>query len=119
MGGSGGGPPPPSIGFAPGFGADAFTSMPRNHHAAAHRVEAGVLPRWNPATAALFQREGVALVENPVATFDHQLRGPIGVKGFYGQINGRDVVLMIFKTGPDQGKVATALVPSAAQKARW
>lgn len=37
----------------------------------------------------------------------------------FALLNGRDVVLMIFKTGPDQGKVATAFVPSAAQKAGW
>ncbi len=94
MGGSGGGPPPPSIGFAPGFGADAFTSMPRNHHAAAHRVEAGVLPRWNPPY--LFEPSKMPCSVWACCSASGIEVEPPGLDDSFGYV-GRDVLLKLHR----------------------
>ena len=41
------------------------------------------------------------------------------MKGFIGNINGKDVAIMVYKEGPLQGQIATAVVPSSAQLVNW
>ncbi len=107
-----------SISFAPGLGRSAFATD-RLQHAARHLIDAGILPKWSKSTGELFVEIGSQIVENPSATFDYVLRAGQAVKGFVGQVNGATVVIFLFSAGPNAGKVATAVVPSANQIIQW
>ena len=77
------------------------------------------MPNWSKATGKRFAELGSNIVENPSATFNHTLRGGQRVKEFLGQVEGKDVAIMIFRDGKNQGKVATSVVPSANQLKNW
>jgi hypothetical protein len=51
--------------------------------------------------------------------FDHVLRGDFSVKSFYGKYNGRDLIFYIYKSGPNQGQIATSIIPSLQQMAKF
>ncbi|MDA8139246.1 MAG: hypothetical protein M0036_11400 [Desulfobacteraceae bacterium] len=106
------------IAFAEDTGKSAFTPD-RLQHASRHLIDAGVLPNWSKTTAQQFTELGSKILENPIATFDHVLKGGHAVKGFIGKMNGKDVAMMVFKEGPLQGKLATAVVPTAEQMTKW
>jgi hypothetical protein len=106
------------VSFTEGAGKSAFTAN-RLQHASRHLIDAGVFPNWSTATGQKFIEVGSRILESPTATFDHVLRGGQPVKGFMGNINGKDVALMIYKEGPLKGQIATAVVPSSAQLANW
>ncbi len=106
------------IGYAAGEGASAFTPD-RLQHASHHLIKEGLLPNWSKATAQKFIEMGTHIVENPKATFDHVLKGPLAVKGFIGEVAGKKVAILVYKEGKDAGKVATAIVPSPQQLANW
>ena len=106
------------IGFAKGTARSAFTPN-RLQHASRHLTDAGLLPNWSKATAEKFVEIGSNILENPKATFDHVLKGGHKVKGFIGEVNGKKVAFMVFKDGPHKGQVATSVVPTAQQLAKW
>jgi filamentous hemagglutinin len=107
-----------SVAFAEGAGKSAFTAN-RLQHASRHLIDAGVFPNWSTATGQKFIEVGSRILESPTATFDHVLRGGLPVKGFMGSINGKYVAIMVYKEGPLQGQIATAVVPSSVQLANW
>jgi RHS repeat-associated protein len=107
-----------AIGFAEGLGRTAFTPN-RLQHASVHLTDAGLLPNWSKKTGELFTEMGSAVLEKPLATFDHTLRGGAATKGFYGKVAGKDVVFFVFKEGKYQGQVATAITPTAEQLRKW
>jgi len=41
------------------------------------------------------------------------------VNGYIGNVNGTDVAILVFTDGVNQGKVATAIVPSQNQLNNW
>jgi hypothetical protein len=107
-----------AIGYAEGTAGSAFVRE-RLQHASRHLTESGLLPGWSGKEGGqLFVKMGVEILENPMKTFDHILGG-VKAKGFYGQINGEDVVFLVYKEGERAGQIATAFVPSAAQIAQW
>jgi hypothetical protein len=105
------------IGFAKGTAESALTPN-RLQHASRHLTDAGILPNWSKATGEQFKQIGTQILENPIKTFDHVLGGT-PVKGFLGNVNGQNVVMFVYKSGPYQGQIATSIVPSAAQAAKW
>lgn len=84
--------------------------------------EQGVLP-GNPgskASRALAKTEVTNLLENPLKTFDHVMKkGGLRVKGFFGKINGKDVVVFVSKEAKgkkiQQGELVTSFTPTPQQ----
>jgi RHS repeat-associated protein len=107
-----------AIGFAPGTASSALTPD-RIQHASRHLTEAGILSNWSKATGRKFVDLATKILENPTKSFDHVLTGGFEAKGFSGVVNGYNVVVFVFKTGEYAGKVATAIVPTAIQAAKW
>lgn len=112
-----GGTPGRAIGLARGEAISAFADV-RLQHASRHLTDAGLLPKWNKSTGEKFKEIGVPILESPSKTFDHTLGGT-PVKGFVGTVQGKTVVLFVFKSGSYQGQVATAVVPSSKQALAW
>jgi RHS repeat-associated protein len=106
------------IGFAEGDGVSALTPQ-RLQHGTRHLVEAGVLPAWSGKKSPQLIHDALApLLEHPTATFDHVLGGR-AVKGFLGEVGSQNVAAMVFKEGPYQGQLATAVIPTPAQLLMW
>ena len=107
-----------TIGFTKGTGQFPFHNMGRANHASRHLTDAGLLPNWNKSTYESFKKMGQNILENPLKTFDHKL-GEKVVKGFYGKVDGKDVVFFIFKEGKHQTQVATSVIPTPTQMKNW
>ncbi|GAA3594622.1 RHS repeat-associated core domain-containing protein [Kribbella ginsengisoli] len=106
------------IGFAEGEGATALTAR-RLQHGSVHLTESGILPAWSgKKSPELIRRALVPILEHPTATFDHQL-GATPVKGFLGEIEGKQVAVFVFKSGKYQGELASAFVPTENQLTFW
>lgn len=75
------------------------------------------------AAREAFKGYATNILENPIKTFDHVMKqGGQSVKGFYGQINGRDVVMFVAKEPSGKiraGELVTTIVPSPQQAANW
>lgn len=107
-----------AIGFAPGEAASALTAN-RLQHATDHLVKAGIFPRWRGSSSPQLIREAlIPILENPTATF-HNTLGTTAVRGFIGEINGRQVAVQIFSEGPYKGQIATSVVPTLNQLVKW
>jgi hypothetical protein len=108
-----------AIGFAPGEGASALTAG-RLQHGTRHLTDMGVLPAWSGSKSPQIIRESLgSVLERPTSTFDHVLRGGTRVEGFLGEVNGQRVAVFVFKEGPYQGQLASSVVPSPSQLAKW
>ncbi|HYX37136.1 MAG TPA: polymorphic toxin-type HINT domain-containing protein, partial [Oligoflexus sp.] len=107
-----------AVGYAAGVAKSAFTPD-RLQHASRHLIDDGILPNWSKATAQKFTEMGTKILEAPIKTFDHVLRGNNPVKAFYGVVDGKDIVVMVYKSGVDQGKVATAVQATSQQVQNW
>ncbi|MGU3292538.1 putative T7SS-secreted protein [Williamsia sp. M5A3_1d] len=108
----------PRVGFAEGT-ADSVLSSDRLQHGTRHLTEAGLLPSWSGRTSPGLIRDLLTpILEHPSATFEHTLGGT-RVRGFVGQLDDRAVALFVYEEGAMQGKLATSIVPSAAQWAKW
>ncbi|HSR54183.1 MAG TPA: RHS repeat-associated core domain-containing protein [Acidobacteriota bacterium] len=106
------------IGFASGKGISALTPN-RLQHGTRHLTGAGLLPPWRGSSSPQIIRDTLApILENPINTFSHNLRGT-AARGFVGEIDGRRVVILVFSEGPFQGQLATAFVPTTNQLAQW
>lgn len=82
-------------------------------------TDEGVLPAWRGKNSPEITRDALSSVlENPSATFDDVLGGT-AVKGFIGEVSGTRVAVMVFKSDPCTGHLATSVVPSANQLATW
>lgn len=107
-----------TIGFAKGTGIAAFANKSRSQHAARHLTDAGILPNWSNVTYERFKEIGVNIVENPLKSFDHKL-GETAVRGFHGKVNGKDVVMFLYKEGSYITQIATSVVPTPQQMKNW
>lgn len=108
----------PVIGFAPGEGVSALTPG-RLQHGTAHLSEKGILPAWSGRNSPQLIRDTLSpILENPTATFNNTLGGT-QVKGFIGTVNGQTVAVQIYAEGPLAGQLATSVVPTANQLAKW
>jgi hypothetical protein len=109
---------PPAIGFAPGEGVSALP-LHRLQHGTEHLRQAGLLPNWRGSTSPQLIRDTLSpILENPTATFDNVLGGT-RVKGFIGEIDGQQIAVQVFKEGPDQGHLATSVIPTPNQLVKW
>ncbi len=108
----------PAVGFAEGLGHTALTPG-RLQHGTKNLTKAGVLPAWSGKTSpGIIERAFTPILEHPAATFDHTLGGT-RVRGFLGDINGKQVAAFVYKEGPYQGQLASSFVPSANQLKMW
>jgi hypothetical protein len=108
----------PAIGFAEGLAESALT-LNRLQHGSKNLTKAGILPGWSGTRSPEIVREALApILEHPTATFDHTLGGT-RVRGFLGDLGGKQVVVFVFKEGPFQGQLASSSVPSPNQLKMW
>ena len=90
-------------------------------HASRHLIDSGLIDASPNSRAAreAFQTIGTEILTNPVRTFDHVMaRGGQAVKGYYGQIDGVDVIIYIAKEPHGSirtGDIVTSIVPTAQQ----
>ena len=106
-----------TCGFTIDTVADAFTGMRADGgHAIRHLMDEGFIPNAGSLASrtGLFQNLTKGILTNPTATFNWNLRG-LPVRGFMGTIDGKNVWVMVAKSGRYQGKVVTSFVPDATQ----
>jgi len=116
---------PRAIGYAPGTAATAVTKVSRIDHAGRHLAEFGVIAgnQGSSTFREAVRSNAIRILENPLKTFDHIMsQGGQAVKGFYGMIEGKDVVFFVAKEARgkiDAGDLVTAIVPSPQQIINW
>lgn len=111
----------PPIGFAPGLAQQALQHRARLQHASRHLRAEGLLPKnWNDGPVKESFVKGLTqILEHPLHTFDHTLRGPAAARGFVGSFNGRTVVAFVYKQGHHVGQIATVVLPKGYQLKLW
>ncbi|MDP1563558.1 MAG: polymorphic toxin-type HINT domain-containing protein [Pirellulaceae bacterium] len=112
-----------AIGFAKGTADDAVRNVGRVDHAGRHLSDFGVIAgnKSSKAFREAVRSNAVRILENPQKTFDHVMRGQ-QVKGFYGMIDGKQVVFFVAKEAKGKigiGELVTAVVPSPQQIINW
>ena len=110
-----------AIGFSEDTARAALSNIGRVDHSARRLIEAGVITANSGSKAArqAFQEIGQVILTNPEKTFDHVMaQGGQAVKGFYGKVNGVDVIIFVAKEGVGKvgvGDIVTAIKPSVQQ----
>jgi hypothetical protein len=88
-------------------------------HGTRHLTEEGILPNWSGKNSpALIEQKLTPILEHPDATFD-TFTGKDPAKGFLGEIDGQKVAVLVYKEGPNQGKLATSYVARPNQLRKW
>jgi len=89
-------------------------------HAMRHLIDEGLVPNAGSlaSRAQAFERLTSPILRSPAASFDWRLGGT-AARAFAGEAGGRQVVVFVAKEGPYQGRVLSAIVPDAAQIAKW
>ncbi|WP_256574731.1 polymorphic toxin-type HINT domain-containing protein, partial [Pseudomonas sp. PA15(2017)] len=109
------------VGFSDDAAKSALSNVGRVDHSARHLIDAGIITANSGSKAArqAFHEIGQAILTNPTKTFDHVMtQGGQAVKGFYGKVNGSDVVIFVAKEPRGKiaaGDIVTAIKPSAQQ----
>jgi RHS repeat-associated protein len=107
------------VGFATGEAASALTTH-RLQHATRHLVDKGLLPVWQGTKSPALIRQTLGpLLENPIASADDVTQAGLRVKVFISELGGEKIAISIFKEGHYRGEIATAVVASTAQLAKW
>lgn len=111
----------PPVGFAPGLAQQALQHRDRLQHASRYLRAEGLLPKnWNDGPVKdAFVKGMTHILEHPVHTFDHTLRGPAAARGFVGTFNGQTVVAFVYKQGHLVGQIATVVLPKGYQFKLW
>ncbi|MBB4868245.1 filamentous hemagglutinin [Pseudomonas nitritireducens] len=110
-----------SIGFTEDAAKSALSNLGRVDHSARHLIDAGIITANSGSKAAreAFQNIGQVILTSPSKTFDHVMtQGGQAVKGFYGKIDGNDVVIFVAKEARGKisaGDIVTAIKPSPQQ----
>jgi RHS repeat-associated protein len=110
-----------AIGYSDDAVRAALSNVGRIDHASAHLIDAGLITANAGSKAArqAFKEMAQSILTNPTKTFDHVMsRGGQSVKGFYGQVNGKNVVIFIAKETKGKvqaGDIVTAYTPSSQQ----
>ncbi|WP_275628639.1 DUF637 domain-containing protein [Pseudomonas sp. 273] len=109
------------VGFSDDAAKSALSNVGRVDHSARHLIDAGIITANSGSKAArqAFQEIGQIILTNPAKTFDHVMtQGGQAVKGFYGKIDGNDVVIFVAKESRGKiavGDIVTAIKPSSQQ----
>lgn len=109
------------VGFSEEAAKAALSNIGRVDHSARHLIDAGVITANSGSKAAreAFQEIGETILTSPAKTFDHVMaQGGQRVKGFYGNIDGNDVVIFVAKEARGKiaaGDIVTAITPSPQQ----
>ena len=109
------------MGFSDDAAKSALSNVGRVDHSARHLIDAGIITANSGSKAArqAFHEIGQTILTNPTTTFDHVMKqGGQAVKGFYGKVNGSDIVIFVAKEPLGKiavGDIVTAMKPSAQQ----
>tara|TARA_R110002095_G_scaffold97122_2_gene85026 strand:+ start:8584 stop:10779 length:2196 start_codon:yes stop_codon:yes gene_type:complete len=120
-------PPKPkkNISFVKGEGKDAVKNIGRVDHAGRHLSDFGVIAgrQGTKAFREAVRKAIIDILENPIKTFDHVMKqGNHAVKGFYGKIDGKDVVVFVAKEPRGKinaGDLVTTVTPTPQQMINW
>jgi hypothetical protein len=112
-----------ATGFAKGTAIDAVRNLGRIDHAGEHLFEQGIIAgtKGSKAFREAVRSHAIRILEDPLKTFDHVIGGQ-QVKGFYGMIDGRQVVFFIAKEPRGKigvGELVTAYMPGPQQIINW
>lgn len=116
---------PNNIWIAKGTASDAITNVGRVDHAGRHLSDFGVIAgkQGSPAFRDAVRSVVIDILENPIKKFDHVMaQGGQAVKGYYGKINGKDVVIFVAKEARGKinaGDLVTAITPTPQQMINW
>ncbi|MER6004316.1 RHS repeat-associated core domain-containing protein [Nonomuraea angiospora] len=109
------------IGFTPDTVSSAFQNMRgEGGHAMRHLIDDGLIPNRGSVAAKrqVFEDLLTPILTNPTKTFAWKL-GDTKTRAFAGMVRGKMVVVFVAAEGPYQGKVISAVVPTAANKQKW
>jgi len=110
-----------TCGFSTDTVASAFQGMRSGGgHAMQHLIDEGLIPNAGSlqTRAAIFQRLISPILTHPSKTFDWRVGNTLA-RAFAGEAGGKRVVVFVAKAGPYQGRVISAVVPTAKQVAEW
>jgi len=100
---------------------DAYVGMNKGGgHAMQHFIEDGLLADKGSVATKLekFKELTRGILESPVKTFQWKIGGTMS-DAYAGIVNGKRVVIFVAAEGPYAGKVLSAVVPGAANIAKW
>ncbi|MEZ5610450.1 MAG: DUF637 domain-containing protein, partial [Rhodocyclaceae bacterium] len=105
-----------TVGFALGTAETAFTAMRGGGGHAIRHLEGVLIPNMGSLQSRVeaFKVIATPILENPVHTANWRIGATQG-RAFLGSANGQDLVIVVAKDGPHQGKVISAFVPDANQ----
>nr|WP_256576455.1 hemagglutinin repeat-containing protein [Pseudomonas sp. B11(2017)] len=108
-------------GLSPETTALVLSNLSRVDHSARHLIDAGIITANAGSKAAResFREIAENVLTNPTKTFDHVMsQGGQAVKGYYGKIDGKDVVIYVAKEPKGKikvGDLVTAIQPTPQQ----
>ena len=104
------------VGFTQDAVGTAFNGM-REGHAIRH-LQGDLIPNTGSlqSRVAAFKDLATPILINPTKTAPWRVGATDG-RAFLGKVNGKNVVVVVAKGGPKQGKVITSFVPNANQLA--
>lgn len=93
----------------------ALCNPSRIQHASRHLIANGILPNWSKNTLELAKSLYSSILSNPEKTFEYVLKGGILCDGFSKTIDGKKIMVLIYKTGEFTGQIATSFVANQLQ----
>lgn len=105
-----------AIGFTPDAAETAVTGMRNGGGHAIRHLEGNIIPNNGSLQSRVDSFKDVALpiLENPIHSSDWRIGGTQG-RAFLGNVNGENIVIVVAKSGPHQGKVISSFVPDEDQ----
>ncbi|WP_138985732.1 RHS repeat domain-containing protein, partial [Xanthomonas sacchari] len=105
-----------AIGFASGLADTAMSGMRGGGGHAIRHLEGVVIPNVGSLQSRVDAFKNIArpILENPTHTADWKIGATQG-RAFLGNVGGHDVVIVVAKDGPLEGKVISSFIPDANQ----
>jgi len=105
-----------AIGFTPDAAETAVTGMRNGGGHAIRQLEGNIIPNNGSLQSRVDSFKDVALpiFENLIHASDWRIGGTQG-RAFLGNVNGENIVIVVAKSGPHQGKVISSFVPDEDQ----
>lgn len=105
-----------AIGFATGTAETALDGMRNGGGHAIRHLEGNLIPNTGSLQSRVdaFKALATPILENPVHTANWRIHATEG-RAFLGSVDGQDLVIVVAKDGPHQGRVISSFVPDSNQ----